>query len=130
MEVAVTVPARRLPMVEVDIVALMANRLVEVAEVEVDRLKVCPPVQVLALVRLREAITAPVVGEMVRVPSEFETDETPAVRQVPFMAKHPVVALMPLANVEVPVPPTFTMPLVWMLPSVVVAMPTPNPPVR
>ena len=130
MEVAVTVTARRLPMVEVDMVALMAKRLVEVAEVEVDRLKVCPPVQVLALVRLREAITAPVVGEMVRVPSEFETDETPAVRQVPLIAKHPVVALMPLANVEVPVPPTFTMPLVWMLPSVVVAMPTPNPPVR
>ena len=110
MEVAVTVPARRLPMVEVDIVALMANRLVEVAEVEVDRLKVCPPVQVLALVRLREAITAPVVGEMVRVPSEFETDETPAVRQVPLIAKHPVVALMPLANVEVPVPPTLITP--------------------
>ena len=130
MEVAVTVPARRLPMVEVDIVALMANRLVEVAEVEVDRLKVCPPVQVLMFPRLRDATTAPVVGEMVRVPSEFETDETPAVRQVPLIAKHPVVALMPLANVEVPVPPTFTMPLVWMLPSVVVAMPTPNPPVR
>src|SRR3989338_3216256 len=100
VEVAVTVPARRLPMVEVDIVALMANRLVEVAEVEVDRLKVCPPVQVLMFPRLRDATTAP------------------------------VVALMPLANVEVPVPPTFTMPLVWMLPSVVVAMPTPNPPVR
>src|SRR3989338_767510 len=110
VEVAVTVPARRLPMVEVDIVALMANRLVEVSEVEVDRLKVCPPVQVLALVRLREAITAPVVGEMVRVPSEFETDETPAVRQVPLIAKHPVVALMPLANVEVPVPPTLITP--------------------
>ena len=110
MEVAVTVPARRLPMVEVDIVALMANRLVEVAEGEVDRLKVCPPVQVLMFPRLRDATTAPVVGEMVRVPSEFETEPTPVVRQDPFMAKHPVVALMPLANVEVPVPLTLMTP--------------------
>ena len=110
MEVAVTVPARRLPMVEVDMVALMAKRLVEVAEVEVDRLKVCPPVQVLALARLRDAMTFPVVGEIVRVPSELETEPTPVVRQEPFIAKHPVVALMPLAKVEVPVPPTLMTP--------------------
>ena len=110
MEVAVTVPARRLPMVEVDMVALMAKRLVEVAEVEVDRLKVCPPVQVLALARLRDAMTFPVVGEIVRVPSELETEPTPVVRQEPFIAKHPVVALMPLAKVEVPVPPTLITP--------------------
>ena|SRR3989338_3168398 len=97
-------------MVEVDIVALMAKRLVEVAEVEVDRLKVCPPVQVLALARFKEATTLPVVGEIVRVPSELETEPTPVVRQVPFMAKHPVVALMPLAKVEVPVPPTLMTP--------------------
>ena len=110
MEVAVTVPARRLPMVEADMVALMAKRLVEVAEVEVDRLKVCPPVQVLALARLRDAMTFPVVGEIVRVPSELETEPTPVVRQEPFIAKHPVVALMPLAKVEVPVPPTLMTP--------------------
>ena len=84
MEVAVTVPARRLPMVEVDIVALIAKRLVEVADVEVDRLKVWPPVQVLALARFKEATTLPVVGEMVKVPSELETDPTPVTRQVPF----------------------------------------------
>src|SRR3989338_7570222 len=97
-------------MVEVERVALMAKRLVEVSEVEVERLKVWPPVQVLAFPRLREAITAPVVGEIVRVLSEFETEPTPVVRQDPLIAKHPVVALMPLAKVEVPVPPTFTMP--------------------
>src|SRR3989338_4431793 len=117
-------------MVEVERVALMAKRLVDVAEVEVERLKVCPPVQVLAFPRLREAITAPVVGEMVRVPSELETEPTPVVRQDPLIAKHPVVALMPLANVEVPVPPTLMTPDVWILPSVVVAMPMPNPPVK
>ena len=56
----------------------------EVADVEVDRLKVWPPVQVLALARFKEATTLPVVGEMVKVPSELETDPTPVTRQVPF----------------------------------------------
>src|SRR3989344_7462864 len=112
-------------MVEVEMVALMAKSEVDVAEVEVERvliksLIVWSPVQVLALARLREAITAPVVGEMVRVPSELETEDTPEVRQDPLMAKHPVVALMPLAKVEVPVPPTLMTPDVWILPSVVV----------
>ena len=117
-------------MVEVERVALMAKRLVDVAEVEVERLKVCPPVQVLALARLREAITLPVVGEMVRVPSELETEPTPVVRQDPLIAKQPVVALMPLAKVDVPVPPTLMMPVVSITPDVVVATPTPRPPVR
>jgi len=80
-------------------VALTAKR-----RVEVDRLKVCPPVQVLALARFKEATTFPVVGLIVRVPSELETDETPETRQAPLIAKHPVVALIPLAKVEVPDP--------------------------
>ena len=61
-------------------------------------------------------------------PAEPEPVKLEPPVQTPLMAKHPVVALMPLAKVEVPVPPTFTMPLVWMLPSVVVAMPIPSPP--
>ena len=40
-------------------------------------LKVCCPVQVLTCVRSSEAVTAPVVGEMARVPSELETEVTP-----------------------------------------------------
>ena len=116
-------------MVEVERVALTAKRLVEVAEVEVDRLKVCPPVQVLALARFKEATTFPVVGEMVKVPSEFETDETPETRQAPLIAKHPVVALIPLAKVLVPDPCTLMTPVVSMTPGVPVALPTPNPPV-
>ena len=116
-------------MVEVERVALTAKRLVEVAEVEVDRLKVCPPVQTLALARLREAMTLPVVGEMVKVPSEFETEPTPVTRQEPLIAKQPVVALMPLAKVLVPDPWTLITPVVSMTPGVPVALPTPNPPV-
>ena len=42
--------------------------------------------------------------------------------------RHPEVSRMPLAKVEVPVPPTFIIPEVWILPEVVVATPTPNPP--
>ena len=41
-------------------------------------------VQVLAFPRLSEATTAPVVGEMVRVPSELETDETPVATHEPL----------------------------------------------
>jgi hypothetical protein len=47
-------------------------------------MKVCPPVHELAWVRLREAITAPVVGEMVSVPSALVTEETPVTKQVPL----------------------------------------------
>lgn len=48
--------------------------------------------------RFKDATTAPVVGEMVRVPSAFETEDTaPEVeRHVPFTAKQPVVILKPL----------------------------------
>ena len=52
----------------------------------IPELKVCRAVQVLALPRLREATTDPVVGDMVRVPSEFATEDTPVVRQVPEIA--------------------------------------------
>jgi len=130
VEVAVMVPARRLPMVEVDRTPTWAKRYVDVAWVEVERLNVWPPVQVLGLARFKEATTFPVVGETVRVPSEFATEPTPVTRQEPLIAKHPVVALMPFAKVEVPVPPTLMMPEVWRLPSVVVAIPTPRPPER
>ena len=66
--------------------------MVKLVMVEVELLtrippvKVCKAVQVLALPRLREATTDPVVGDMVRVPSELETEDTPVTRQVPVMA--------------------------------------------
>lgn len=72
---------------------------------------VCSAVQVFALARLRDAITDPWVGEMVRVPSELET-----VKQVPLVAKQPPVKLMPEARVEV------ELALVWViLPPVMVS---------
>ena len=43
--------------------------------------------------------------------------------------KQPFVRVMPLANVEVPAPWTLMMPVVSMTPDVVVALPTPRPPV-
>ena len=61
-------------------------------------------------------------------PAEPEPVKLEPPTQEPFIAKHPVVALMPLANVEVPVPPTLITPDVWMTPSVVVAIPIPSPP--
>src|SRR6185437_9665326 len=51
-------------------------------------------------------MTAPAVGEIVREPSELVTEETPAVRQVPFRAKQPEAREMPPAKVLVPVSPT------------------------
>jgi hypothetical protein len=66
--------------------------MVKLVMVEVELLtrippvKVCNAVQVLAFARLREATTDPVVGDMVSVPSELETEETPVTRQVPVMA--------------------------------------------
>ena len=51
--------------------------------------------------RLRGATTAPVVGEMVRVPLALETEVTPAVKQLPFWAKQPAVRLKPWWAVEV-----------------------------
>ena len=43
--------------------------------------------------------------------------------------KQPLVRVMPLVNVEVPDPPTLITPVVSMTPEVVVARPTPRPPV-
>lgn len=43
---------------------------------------VCADVHILACQRAREAITDPEVGEIVRVPSLFDTDETPATSAV------------------------------------------------
>ena len=60
-----------------------------------------------ALLRLREATTVPVVGEMVRVPSAFDTDDTappPPPTHVPLTAKQPAVMLKPLAEVVVAAP--------------------------
>ena len=64
-------------------------------------LKVCNAVQVLALPRFNEAITAPVVGEIVKVLSVLVTDETPVVKHEPFLEKQPSVRLKPLFKVEV-----------------------------
>ena len=56
-------------------------------------LKVWAAVQVLAWPRFNEAITEPVVGEMVKVPSELATDETPPWMQVPPVSlKQPAVS--------------------------------------
>ena len=63
-------------------------------------LMVCWAVQVLALPRFKEATTAPVVGEIVKVPSEFETEDTPVTRQAPSMAKQPSESVMPFEKVE------------------------------
>ncbi len=64
---------------------------------------------------------------MVRVPSEFETDETPVTRQEPEIPKHPVARLIPFVNDEVPDPWIDRMPAVSMLPVVDVLLPTPKP---
>ena len=60
--------------------AVYAERIVDDA-----RLNCCRPDHVFAFERLSEATTAPEVGEMVRVESTFDTEETdPAVeRHVP-----------------------------------------------
>ena len=90
---------------------------VEEAEVEVaviqptfNKGKVEEAVQVLAWPRFKEATTAPVVGEMVRVLSLLENEENAHPTQVPLTEKHPVVTLMPLAKVEVPVPKILSSP--------------------
>ena len=68
---------------------------------------VCNPVHVFALARLSPAMTAPVVGEIVRVASALAvTDDTaplPPPTQVPLILKHPPVRLSPLAADEVAV---------------------------
>lgn len=48
----------------------------EVNDVEEADLKSWRPVQIFACVRSNETLTSPVAGEMLRVPSEFETEVT------------------------------------------------------
>lgn len=66
MELRVRAPAKRF--------VLEAYR--EEKPVEDAYVKVCLPVHVFGLARLREATTAPVVGLIVSVPSAFVTDDT------------------------------------------------------
>ena len=109
-------------------------KYVEVAWVEVELvamsppLNVCSAVQVFLLPRLMDATTFPVVGEIVRVPSELATEETPRARHDPLIEKHPAARLIPFENDDDPVPWTLMMPLVCMTPGCEVAWPTPSPP--
>lgn len=61
----------------------------------------CNALQVLALLRLSDATTSPVVGEMVREPSELATEETTPLRHDAPTLKQPPVSWMPFAKVEV-----------------------------
>ena len=115
LEVAVMVPAVRLPTdddarYELTILASVTVRFVVVAFVVVAFKNVCPPVHVFTFVRLSEATTAPDAGEMVSVPSTFDTDVTaPEPAQLPSGSwKHPPESRIPLAKVEVAVP-------VWLM---------------
>jgi len=106
---------------------------------------------VFALARFSDPITPPVVGLNVKVPSALVTLETPVVRHVPLIAKHPVAyvdpiqirrgraaghiqkrCLIPPVKVDVPAPKKFevdavTSPLTAnILPGVVVPMPIRN----
>ena len=76
--------------------------MVEVAvkEVEEAKLKVWSASHRLALAMLREETTDPVVGEIVKEPSELETEVTPPETQDPSIAKHPSARLMPLEKVD------------------------------
>src|SRR3989344_2127641 len=78
--------------------------MVEVAvkEVEEAKLKVWSASHRLALAMLREETTDPVVGEMVKEPSELETEVTPPETQDPRISlKQPPDSWMPFAKVEV-----------------------------
>ena len=81
------------------------------------------------------------VAELIKMPSEVvsgvkyapwsvQFEDPPPPTQVPFTAKQPVDTLMPFAKVEVPAPPITMTPVVSITPSVVVAIPTPSPPMR
>jgi len=61
---------------------------------------------VFAFERLSDAMTAPLVGEIVRVPSAFDTEVTaPEPAQLPSGSwKHPPARRIPFAKVEVAVP--------------------------
>jgi hypothetical protein len=56
----------------------------------VDPVNVCPALQVLACAKFSDPTTAPVVGEMVRVLSEFDTELTAPVVVCGFWSCHSV----------------------------------------
>ena len=64
----------------------------------------CKADQVLAWERFKEETTAPVVGEMVRVPSELLTEEMepppPPLTHTPLMEKQPAERSIPLEKVD------------------------------
>ena len=69
--------ARNVVVASVEVANRVKRRsIVEEAVARRPALNVCKAVQVLGLERFKEAITSPVVGEMVRVPSEFVTEVT------------------------------------------------------
>lgn len=83
----------------------IVERLVMVEDAALTRmpeLNVCSAVQVLAFPRLRDATTAPAVGEIVKVESEFDTEVT-APWHTLFTAKHPPSILMPKLPTKVEV---------------------------
>jgi len=99
-------PARlRTPAAENDEVAVPPKDAICVTEscVEDARANCWSAVQVLALFRLSDATTAPLVGEMVSVPSALVTEVTPPCpRHEPDASrKQPPVSWMPFAKVDV-----------------------------
>jgi hypothetical protein len=67
--------------------------------------------------RLRDATTAPVVGDIVSVPSAFDTEVmAPCPTQTPFIAKQPADRLNPTFDVEVADPFTVN-PLTVVVPN-------------
>lgn len=116
------VVAKRLVLVELTVTLDVANRFVEVAFictvlvekkfVDDEFPNICPPVHVFACPRASEATTEPVVGEMVSVPSEFETDDTAPPPEIPSDEVATQLAIVPLlkntslaGHDDVPVPP-------------------------
>ena len=76
---------------------------------------------------MREATTAPVVGEMVRVLSLFDTEVTALLpMQVPDTEKHPPARSIPRANVEVAAVPVTLRYADWTPPVNVVVAGEPN----
>src|SRR3989344_1163069 len=95
-ETARPVARVRTPALENELVAVAPKyALLNTERMVVEALENCwSPVHAFGFARLRDATTSPVVGEMVRVLSEFETEETataPSPTQVPPMEKQPLV---------------------------------------
>ena len=108
----------------------VAFTIVRLVIVDEAALITCPAVHVLAWARFKDATTAPVVGEMVSVPSLLETEVTDpeVLRHVPFTAKQPAERLMPFAKVDdAPLPCTLMILANVAEPKVVVETPTPKP---